>query len=214
MSGSVAKPDGLAGSDPDPIGSGRAQNEGRFRTRPEARSVSRWLDTGPVAGADTYGLLGLESVLNLGEFQFVAEYLNVWMSRDPGFGPDLHFHGGYAYIAWFLTGEHTPWARRSATLGRVQPIENFFLVNTCNSGVRGGWGAWQLAVRWSYANFTDDNILGGIGESVTFGLNWWWNPYARMQFNYIYGNIYDHEPVDGFTFGNYSIVGSRFMIDF
>ena len=36
-------------------------------------------------------------------------------------------------------------------------------------------------------------MQGGVGESITFGLNWYWNSNARMQFNYIYGNIYNNE---------------------
>lgn len=48
-------------------------NEARFRTRPEARSDGRWLDTGAIDGADSYELLGLESVVNVGAFQVVDE---------------------------------------------------------------------------------------------------------------------------------------------
>ncbi len=58
------------------------------------------------------------------------------------------------------------------------------------------------------------NILGGIGESVTVGLNWYWNPYARLQFNYIHGNIRNHALVAGQSSGRYSIIGVRGMIDF
>ncbi len=64
------------------------------------------------------------------------------------------------------------------------------------------------------ADFTDDNVLGGVGESHTLGLNWLWNPYARMQFNAGYGNIHDHAPVAGQTFGQYTYLGTRFMVDF
>jgi phosphate-selective porin OprO/OprP len=111
-----------------------------------------------------------------------------------------------------------PWDRESGTLDRIKPFENFFLVDTCNDGVRGGWGAWQIAARYSKGDLSDDDIQGGIGESVTFGLNWYWNPYARMQFNYIYGKIYDNalnaDPVVSVDFGNYQILGARFMVDF
>ena len=71
-----------------------------------------------------------------------------------------------------------------------------------------------MALRWSYADLTDDDILGGVGDSLTFGLNWYWNSYARMQFNYIYGNIYKHYKVDGETYGDYQIAGTRLMVDF
>jgi phosphate-selective porin OprO/OprP len=189
-------------------------SEARFRTRPEARTFERWLDTGIIPGAEHYSLLALEKVFNFGPLQIQAEYQNVWMQREVG--SELHFHGGYVQAAYFLTGEHMPWERETGQLGRPVPFENFFLVDTCDDGVRGGWGAWQVAARWSYGDLADDNILGGVGESFTLGLNWLWNPWARMQFNYIYGNIHDNDlnAAGGIDFGDYHILGTRFMVDF
>jgi phosphate-selective porin OprO/OprP len=193
---------------------GSGVSEARFRTRPEARSDARWLDTGVIAGAEHYSLLGAENVLNFGPLQVVAEYLNVWVHRE--FDSDLHFHGGYLQAAYFLTGEHMPWERDTGQLGRPVPFENFFVVDTCDDGTRAGWGAWQAAARWSYGDLADEDILGGVGESLTLGLNWYWNPWARMQFNYIYGNIHDNalNAAGGVDFGDYHILGTRFMVDF
>lgn len=190
-------------------------SEARFRTRPEARSDARWLDTGVIAGGDDYALLGLESVVNVGAFQVVGEYQNVWLNRIGN--PDLHFHGAYAYISYFLTGEHIPWERKSGTLGRVKPFENFFLVDRCDGGIGHGLGAWQIALRYSYADYSDEDIFGGVGESLTFGVNWHWTPYSRMQFNYMYGEIDENAgnaAGGGPDFGSYQIIGTRFMVDF
>jgi len=215
ISGTTADPDGSAGGE-------RADNEARFRQRPEARSVSRWLNTGRIDGADKYQLLGLENVWNFGSLQLVGEAQNMWLQRDAGFGPDLHLNGAYVYAAYFLTGEHMPWKRSMGVLDRIKPFENFFLVDTCSDGVKGGWGAWQIAYRWSYADFNDDNIFGGQATSHTLGLNWYWNAYARMQFNAIYGETENATIVDGtntgniadLNSGNYTILGARFMVDF
>jgi phosphate-selective porin OprO/OprP len=212
VSGSYASPDGDGVPDP-----AISANEARFRTRPEARTEQRWLNTGRIDGTDDYLLLGLESVLNLGPFQWVAEYQNVSLSRTAT--SSLHLHGGYFYVSYFLTGEHIPWERDSGTLGRVIPFENFFLVNRCNGGVGGGLGAWQIAARWSYADYNDEDIFGGYGEAFTFGLNWHWNPYSRMQFNYIYGQVNDRDADNDpaaprLVGGDYQIFGTRFMIDF
>jgi len=214
VSGTLAFPDGSAGFGPEVEGRGRAANEARFRTRAEARSVRRWLDTGPIAGARLYGLLGLEAVINRGPLQLVAEYMNLWLDRDATIGTNLHLHGGYAYLSYFLTGEHVPWDRESGLIGRVIPFRDFSFAGTRGARQLCGPGAWQIAVRWSYADLSDDNIAGGIGQSVTAGLNWYWTPYARMQFNYIYGNIHDHFPVAGQTFGEYHIIGTRWLVDF
>lgn len=184
-----------------------------FRTRPEARSTNRWLNTNPIPGLEEYTLAGLEGVLNLGPLQICGEWMQNWCQRGAGFD-DLQFHGGYVQVAYFLTGEHLPWERESGTLGRVKPFENFFLVDTCDDGVAAGWGAWQVAARLSRGDLTDSDILGGIGNSFTAGVNWHWNPYARVQFNYIYGKIDEHAPVAGYTSGTYNIFGVRWMIDY
>jgi phosphate-selective porin OprO/OprP len=206
-----------ANTDPNQLTENYADNgisEARFRTRPEARTVERWLDTGVIPGAEDYSLLGLEKVINVGPLQISGEYQNVWLNRQTD--SQLHFHGGYIYVAYFLTGEHMPWDRETGQLDRPVPFENFFLVDTCRDGVRGGCGAWQVAGRWSYGDLSDDGIQGGIGENFTFSLSWLWNPWAKMQFNYIYGNIHDNalNAVGGIDFGDYHILGTRFMIDF
>ncbi len=205
VAGTVANPDGT----PIP---GITSNEARFQTRPEARSTRRWLDTGAIAGADNYQLLAFENVWNFGPVQIVGEYQHNWVDRN-GF-EDVLLHGGYAYIAYFLTGEYMPWDRESGQLDRPIPLENFFLVDTCDDGIRGGWGAWQVAYRWSHADFSDQDVLGGVGTSHTLGLVWYWNPYASMQFNAIHGEIDDHAPVAGQTSGHYTILGTRFRIDY
>jgi phosphate-selective porin OprO/OprP len=208
ISGTWAFPDGSTPSDNG--GTGPDANEARFRHRPEARSASRWLDTGRIAGADNYRLLGVEKVFNYGPLQLVSEYQTVALDRDQG--DNLEFHGGYVYASYFLTGEHMPWKRSSGTLGRIKPFQDFFHVRTEDCCTERGWGAWQLAARYSWADLNDDDIFGGEGESLTLGMNWYWNAYARMQFNYIHGSIEDSSaPGIG---GDYDIVGARFMVDF
>ena len=193
-------------------------NEARFRTRPEARSENRWLNTGRIAGADYYDLLGLEGVVNVGPVQVVGEYQSNWVSRDAGFD-DVRFDGGYVYASYFLTGEHMPWDRESGTLDRIVPFQNFWLVNRCDGCREAGWGAWQVAVRYSQADFNDQDIFGGKGEAWTYGMNWYWNPNARLQFNYINGKIIDRNVADSgdplnLVSGNYNIYGVRAMVDF
>ena len=167
----------------------------------------------------TYQLAGLEGVLNLGSLSIVSEYMGVQAQRSNA--GDLDFGGGYIYVAYFLTGEYQPWERYSGTIGRVKPHENFFRVRRGEGGCGGGLGAWQVAVRYSHGDFSDDDIFGGVGDSVTAGLNWWWNPHARMQFNFIYGSIDQRAAVGGAplaaglaTSGEYTVFGTRFMCDF
>ncbi|XZE54644.1 OprO/OprP family phosphate-selective porin [Planctomycetaceae bacterium SH139] len=216
IAGSIARPDG------DATAGESNSNEARFRTRPAARSNTRWLDTGRIAGAEYFEQVGVESITNIGALQITGEYLATFVQRDLAVGPetDLAFHGGYIYASYFLTGEHVPYNRASGTLDRVKPFENFFLVDRCRGGLGRGWGALQLAFRYDYLDLSDNDILGGVESNYTMGLNWHWTAYSKVQTNLTYGTITDHRPVVdpntniAYTEGDFWILGSRFMIDF
>jgi phosphate-selective porin OprO/OprP len=203
LSGSAGTPDGSAGS---------TNNQARYRTRPEARSDGRWLDTGAISGANANYLIGLESVINIGAFNLTSEYMRSNVDRRDAVGEDVAFEGYYTQVSYFLTGEHRRWNRSMGTLDRILPFENFFIVRDCDCNTQKGWGAWEVAARYSYADFNDFDILGGEGQSLTLGVNWYWNPYARMQFNYINGDIKSGPAAAGQ--GNYEIMGVRLMVDF
>ena len=194
-------------------------DQAHFLTRPESRTSAKWYDTGVIARGNRYQLLGFEGVVNVGALQVVGEYQTANVERSAG--SNLNFGGGYIYVSYFLTGEHTPWDRKSGTIGRVKPFENFFLVNRCSGGHGWGLGAWQVAARYSHSDFSDQDIFGGVGDSFTFGMNWWWTPYSRMQFNYVAGSIDQRAAVGGAaldpsvtTSGDYDMFGLRFMVDF
>lgn len=206
VAGMYARPDG------DATAADTNNNDGRFRTRGENRSDSRWLNTGRIAGITDYEILGLESVLNIGSLQIVSEYQANWSHRDAA--ADLFFQGAYVQMSYFLTGEHQPYNRQQGIIGRVKPFENFFLVDRCNGRRGWGLGALQIAARYSYLDLSDENILGGIGNNFTAGLNWFWTAYSKVQVNYIYGDIKQHANVGGFTSGSYNVIGTRFMVDF
>jgi phosphate-selective porin OprO and OprP len=207
-----AKPDG------DVTAVETNNNDGRFATRSEIRSDRSWLDTGRIAGADWYEVLGLELIYNSGPFQITGEYAFTWMQRDndtAGTGPDLFFNGAYIFAAYMLTGEHVPYSRKSGTIGRVKPFRNFapFTADDPNCEET-GWGAWQVAARYSFLDLTDNDIRGGVGNDFTLGLVWYFNPYSSLQFNAVYGDIRDHSPTGGFTDGHFTALGTRLRVDF
>src|SRR5439155_25348707 len=146
---------GIAGTVASTDPTAPANSTAHFQTRPEARTETRWLDTGVIAGANNYELLGLEGVWNYGPLHVEGEYQHVWMQRIAQ--EDLNFSGGYVYAAWMLTGEHMPWDRQTGQLARAQPFTNFFRVRTTNDVIDGGWGAWQVAVRYSHADQSNLN---------------------------------------------------------
>ena len=153
LAGMVAHPDG------DVAINATNRNEGRFRTRPELRSDRGWIDTIPIAGANWYEIVAVESIVNVGPLQIVGEYMTNWLQRDnvtSGTGPDLFFHGGYIYVHYMLTGEHVPYNRLTSTLDRLQPFENFFWVDRlCGRGGTSHGGA--LVRVWTPKQVADNN---------------------------------------------------------
>ena len=202
ISGSAGEVDG---------GPGATNNQARYRTRPEARSSGRWLDTGRIAGADETLLVGVESAINIGAFNITGEFLRNNVDRLDAIGEDVAFEGGYVQTSYIWTGEHHPWNRKTGCLDRLKPFENAFFVRDCDGNSQRGWGAWETYTRYSWADLNSFDINGGEASSWTFGFNWYWNPYARMQFNYITGEI---ENGAGGAFGDYDIIGARLMVDF
>jgi phosphate-selective porin OprO/OprP len=198
----------LANTDPN----APANSTAHFQTRPEARTENRWLDTGVIAGADNYELMGLEGVFNYGPLHIEGEFQQVWMQRVNM--DSLQFNGGYVYVAYFLTGESMVWDRQTGQLGRVQPFTNFFRTRTTKNVIDGGWGAWQVAARFSHADLTNLNVMGGVSNEVTFSLAWYFNSHSKLIFNCITGNIKERRPEDGQTAANFTILGSRLAVDF
>lgn len=84
--------------------------------------------------------------------------------------------GGYHLSAsWILTGEMRPYNRKSGIFGRV-PI--------ANPTSSGGWGAWEVGVRWSEIDLTDQSIDGGEMDILSFAVGWWLKPTFSVNANY------------------------------
>lgn len=170
------------------------RNETQFRTRPELRSLERWIDTARIGDAFQYNILAFEAATAYGSFHASGEYHYVSVDRvGSGTDNDPNFHAYYGQVGWFITGEHRPYTRGRGTFDRVTPHQNFFLVERCTGGTGSGWGAWELAARYSVGDLTDqtvvDPIRGGVQRNITLGLNWYLNPYAKIQFNWVNGKI-------------------------
>ena len=101
------------------------------------------------------------------------------------------FDGAYAQVSYALTGESRPYNRATGAYGGITPAKPFSLAG-------GGFGAWEVAARVSYANLTDNFVSGtalsaqpnavngGKHFGYTLGLNWYPNSLMRLAINYIH----------------------------
>jgi len=122
-------------------------------------------------------IYGLEAGVSLGPFHSQIEYFLADVERD-GNLPSLSFGGGYLEAGYFLTGEHRGYRTKKGVLGGIKPNRPFSIANN-------GWGAWQIAARYSTLDLSDEDILGGEMDNYTIGLNWYPNDYMRFMANYI-----------------------------
>lgn len=175
------------------VGARTSGSEGgtrRYRTRYAERTglSVQWpivADVGTL-NIDTEQTVDVEFVSVAGPVTFQAEYLFNWAQQAYRVNPALAqipiYHGGYAEVMYFLTGEHQNYNRKTGVFDRTSPIENFFAVDTENGGY--GLGAWQVGVRYNYLNMNDKGLDGGMLHDITSGINWFLNPNMKLQANY------------------------------
>jgi phosphate-selective porin OprO/OprP len=171
----------------------------RYRSRPESHLAPYVIDTGDIA-ADNAMVAGAEAAWVNGPFSVQGEYLHSWVSEKNGQVPG--FDGIYATASWFLTGESRPYDRQNGCFSRVIPRKNF-------DWGRGGWGAWEVAGRYSYVNLDNADIHGGRLSMVMAGVNWYLHSHAIWRFDYGFGQVAARQPE-----GNLNIFQTRFEVDF
>jgi phosphate-selective porin OprO/OprP len=175
----------------------------RFRQRPEAHLTDvRLVDTGSIP-SDGANLINPEVALVYGPFSIQGEYTHAFVSAEDDLDEDLDFSGFYVFASYFLTGEHRVYDE--GAFGRVKPAVNFH-------PTKGGWGAWEVAARYSHLDLNDNAIQGGEEDDFTFGLNWYLNPNTRWMFNYIYAMVEDIEDLD--DDGSANIFQTRLQVEF
>jgi phosphate-selective porin OprO/OprP len=158
-----------------------------FSDTPEIRvDGTRLINTGniPAKHADT---IGAEFAAQRKNLLLLAEYEHIGVQRSDGFA-DPHFNGYYVAGTWLLTGEARKYNTQTAAFDAPAVAHPF-------SWGHGGWGAWELAARYSNSNLNYDpgslgtlqsgsSIRGGEEKIFTAGVNWYWNSVARVMLDY------------------------------
>ena len=154
--------------------------EQEFGVRPEIHMVDHKLYEGTLTGVEDKDTYGLEAAAVFGPVSLQAEYMTADIGTQ---SRDADFSGWYVMGSWFLTGESRNYVASEGVFDRVTP-------NTTVG--QGGYGAWELAVRYSELDMDDHdapwanaNYFGQKGDITTIGLNWYPTRNIRFMANYV-----------------------------
>ena len=160
----------------------------RISERPNVRvDGGNIADSGIIAGVDSATYVGAEAAGIWGPVSLIGEYGRLHLDRT-GTLSDPTFDGFYATASWFLTGETRP--LKSGSFDRIKPLSNF--------DHSGGWGALELALRYDKLNLDETPVAARVqtqAQTLTTALNWYLNPYFKLQLNWVRFNG-DNTPLD------------------
>lgn len=200
----------------DAVGSGLPGNAGspvpfyQARTTPEFGSLGYpenssnfgsavngtpiFVDTGRVPASD-FNLFGVESCYQWGPWGCSAEYMCTVV--DSVVGP-ITYRGASAFVAYRLTGENRAYDKKTGVLTKLVPYTDFIPLK--RDGIA-GWGAWEVAFRWSYVDLNNPAELNGrylngtsaagngVLHDTTVGITWFLNVHTKLQFNWIHAML-------------------------
>ena len=196
---------GVAGYYRTALKSGDTQDAVRLSDRPNIRvDNGNIADSGVIPGVESARYLGAEAAAVFGPVTIAGEAGRLWLDRSEL--PDEHFTGAYIYGSWFITGETRPF--RGGNFDRVRPFKELG---------KDGLGAFELAVRYDWLDLENTPVLARAGndaKSTTLGLNWYFNPYAKLMFNWVHfwGDNTPLDPIGSETKGD--AFASRLHLDF
>ena len=147
-----------------------ARQDVHYRSTPEFNSSPEFVDSGSFS-ADNTVLYDLEAALRWGPLLVNGEYvINQIDAAEVS-----RFDGFHITASYVLTGEMRPYNKRNG-LFRPVPVSKPV---TC-----GGWGAWEVATRFSNVDLTDGAIDGGDMNIYSLGLNWELTTGTSLSINY------------------------------
>ena len=164
----------------------------RYRTEPEFNKAPDYVDTsvdGTPFAANSAMLYNLEASWRKGPYWLAAEYVSNDVDA-PALG-DPDFDGYHVTASWIVTGEMRQYRKKNGIFGPVPVAKS---VN------QGGWGAWEVALRYSDLDLTDGLIDGGEMDILSLGFHWWLTPTFNFSMNYRYITL-DRFGIEGTSSG-------------
>ena len=183
------------------------------------------VDTGPLP-AKGGGLWGIEATENLRNFYLAAEYYEFGIERDTICGgcvivDDPEFSGWYVEGSWMLMGEAKTYQANAMNNGMATYANP--LVGRPFSLDGSGWGAWEIAARYSDLELDWERgapgttcpvagcVRGGEQRIFALGLNWYLSDNFRVLLDYMFIHV-DKLSGLGVQIGqDVTVVGTRFQ---
>ncbi|MDH3511407.1 MAG: porin [Gammaproteobacteria bacterium] len=142
--------------------------------QPEFDNAPRYVET-DLFSADEQMTHSLETYWRNGPYMLGFEYVGTDVDSPQSGNP---FLSGYSLTgSWALTGETRGYRKTSGTFNPLpvaQPVN------------QGGWGAVELAFRYSNTDLTDGTLEGGEMDILSLGVNWWFTRSTSLSVNYRY----------------------------
>jgi phosphate-selective porin OprO/OprP len=173
--------------------------------------------------ASNFNLFGVETVYQAGQWSLQAEWMGDLVQSAAG---PVFYNGAYGEVMYRITGEHREYDKKTGVLRNPIPFEEFF---SLRPGGVCGWGAWEVAARYSFVDLRNPSKLdghyynsitntfnttskagNGQVQDVTVGLTWFLNQHTKWQFNWI------HSMIDNTAKGSSNLDSyvSRVQVDF
>jgi phosphate-selective porin OprO and OprP len=144
----------------------------RVRAVPEfALTRQALLDTGALNGIEGYTNVNLEAAYMNGPVLLKAQQTTRYNDAPTLLDPE--FMGASVEAAWVITGERQRYSSSTGTFGEIRPDRD------------NGWGAWEVAARYSMLDLSDGIVAGGEQTNLTVGVNWYANRNVRVSVNYV-----------------------------
>jgi phosphate-selective porin OprO/OprP len=185
--------------------SGDTPDAVRLTDRPNIRiDGGNIADSGVITNAGSLRYGGIEGAGVFGPLTVAGEAGRLWLDRFAA--NNAHFSGYYGYAAYMLTGETRPF--KGGNFDRIRPFKELG---------KDGLGAFEIALRYDHLDLLDTPILARAGNeasSVTGAVNWYFNPYAKLMFNWVrfWGHNTPLDPIGSETKGD--AFATRLHLDF
>lgn len=175
-----------------------------YKIEPEAKMGDTEILVADISDVETIILYGLEGAMKYNNFCLQGEYIQSNLARLDDLN-DVTFSGFYTFLSWIITGEERPYYVNEGEFGQIIPKSKKL-------------GAWELAVRYSHLDLTDEDaeIMGGMANNIVLGLNWYINPNMRIMVNYNIVDNSENADMGGALSGNddFNVFQMRAVVNF